>query len=75
MTFAEDQLDTVDTSESDKGMTGVSLPVFMLTLLGTLITVLGLFAAGEIWLVIVGLASVAAAGLIHVFSDRGLRDQ
>lgn len=70
MTFAEDQLDTVDTSESDKGMTGVSLPVFMLTLLGTLITVLGLFAAGEIWLVIVGLASVAAAGLIHVFSPR-----
>lgn len=46
-----------------------SPPVLMLTLLGTVITALGLFAAGEIGLVIVGLSSVAVAGLLHVFSS------
>ena len=61
---------SVATPDSTKGVSSVSLPVFMLTLLGTLITILGLFAAGEIGLVVVGLSSVAIAGLIHVFSVR-----
>lgn len=45
-----------------------SLPVLMLTVLGTVIAVLGLFAAGEVGLVIIGLTSVAVAGLLHIFS-------
>ncbi len=56
--------------DSQKEATGISLPVFMLTLLGTVITVLGLFAAGDLGLVIVGLASVALAGLTHVFATK-----
>ena len=48
----------------------VSLPVFMLTLLGPVITALGLFTAGEIELVMVGLVSVAVAGLIHAFGTK-----
>lgn len=49
---------------------GTSLPVLMLTFLGTLIAVLGLFAAGDVGLVIVGLAALTVAGLIHVFGSR-----
>lgn len=68
MTVTQDQYDRVEASAEQRSTPSVTLPVFMLTLLGTLISVLGLFAAGDIALVIVGLASVALAGLIHVFS-------
>lgn len=47
-----------------------SPPVVVLTGLGALITILGLFAAGDLAVVIVGLAAVAAAGLFHVWSSR-----
>lgn len=52
-------------------MNGVSLPVGVLTGLGALVVLLGLFAAGEVVLVIVGLASIAAAGILHVLEGRG----
>lgn len=52
-------------------MNGVSLPVGVLTGLGALVVLLGLFAAGEVALVIVGLASIAAAGILHVLEGRG----
>jgi hypothetical protein len=48
-----------------------SLPVVVLTVLGAVIAVLGLFAAGDIVLVIVGLAAVAVAGLLYVMGNRG----
>jgi hypothetical protein len=37
-----------------------------LTFLGAILTVLGLFAAGEIVLVVIGLGSIFAAGIIGV---------
>jgi hypothetical protein len=52
-----------------KDPAGTSLPVLMLTFLGTLIVVLGLFAAGDAGLVIVGLAALTVAGLIQVFGS------
>ena len=58
------------TQDTQKEASSISLPVLILTLLGTVITVLGLFAAGDLGLVIVGLVSVAFAGLIHVFGTR-----
>jgi hypothetical protein len=68
MTLTKERSQVEDVDKKDTR--SVSLPVFMLTLLGTVITVLGLFAAGEIGLVIVGLAAVALAGLLHVFGNR-----
>ena len=47
-----------------------SLPVVVLTVLGAVIAVLGLFAAGEIIMVIVGLAAVAIAGVLQVMGNR-----
>jgi hypothetical protein len=58
---------------SEKGARSVSLPVGALTVLGILITVLGLFAGGEVGLVIIGLVSIAVAGLLHVFGTRRYR--
>ncbi len=56
----------------DTGQTmNASLPVVVLTVLGAVIAVLGLFAAGDIVLVIVGLAAVAVAGLLYVMGNRG----
>jgi hypothetical protein len=43
-----------------------SLPVVALTVLGVLIAVLGLFAAGNIGIVVVGLAAIFGAGLLEV---------
>ena len=43
-----------------------SLPVLLLSGAGIVITALGLFAAGEIGLVALGLGSLFAAGLLHV---------
>lgn len=47
-----------------------SLPVSVLTGLGALITVLGLFAAGDLAVVIVGLSAVAVGGVLHVLDRR-----
>lgn len=41
-----------------------SLPVAALTGIGTVVAALGLFAAGDIAVVVVGLGAVFAAGLI-----------
>ena len=73
MTETTEQVQMTDNGETrdpEKAPRSISLPVFMLTLLGTVITVLGLFAAGDLGIVIVGLASVAVAALIHVFGTR-----
>lgn len=48
----------------------MSLPVGVLTGLGALIAVIGLFAAGEPLLIIIGLASIAVAGILHVLESR-----
>jgi len=47
-----------------------SAPVAALTFLGVLVAALGLFAAGDIVIVIVGLAAVFAAGLLQVAGVR-----
>jgi hypothetical protein len=47
-----------------------SLPVLILTGLGAVIALLGLFAAGNVLLVIVGLVAVAVAGALHVAEQR-----
>lgn len=47
-----------------------SIPVAVLTALGALITILGLFAAGDLGMVIVGLGAVAMAGLLHLLGNR-----
>jgi hypothetical protein len=46
------------------GMTS-NVPTLVLTFLGALVALLGLFAAGSIGVVAVGLLAVFAAGLIH----------
>lgn len=56
--------------QKTKDPVGASLPVMMLTFLGTLIAVLGLFAAGDVILVLVGLAALTVAGLLQVFGSR-----
>ncbi len=47
-----------------------STPVIVLTFLGALIAVLGLFAAGDIRITVVGLVAVAFAGLLQVLEGR-----
>ena len=42
-----------------------NVPTLVLTFLGALVALLGLFAAGSIGVVAVGLLAVFAAGLIH----------
>jgi hypothetical protein len=66
----QQQPDAAEPQRVAKDSVNVSLPVLMLTILGTLIAVLGLFAAGEVALVIVGLVSIAVAGLIQIFTVR-----
>ncbi|HEX7950756.1 MAG TPA: hypothetical protein VF494_10440 [Candidatus Limnocylindrales bacterium] len=46
------------------------LPVYALTFLGILITLLGLFAAGDIIIVLVGLGAIALAGVLSVAAGR-----
>lgn len=41
-----------------------SLPVLLMSILGTLITVLGFFAGGNVVWVVIGLGTVFAAGII-----------
>ena len=47
-----------------------SLPVMALTFLGILIVVLGLFAAGSMEVVVVGLGAIAVAGILQVLGSR-----
>jgi hypothetical protein len=54
----------------DPAMNSPSLPVLILTGLGAVIALLGLFAAGNVLLVIVGLVAVAVAGALHVAEQR-----
>ena len=49
---------------------GVSTPVVALTFLGTLITVLGIFVAGNLTVVIVGLLAIGSAGVLELFGRR-----
>ncbi len=51
-------------------MSAVELPVTVLTVLGILISVLGLFAAGNLVMVAVGLIAVAFAGVLAVLGAR-----
>ncbi len=47
-----------------------TMPVAALTVLGILITVLGLFVGGSIELAVVGLVAIAVAGVIQVADMR-----
>lgn len=47
-----------------------SLPVISLTVLGIIIAILGLFAAGDIRISIVGLVAIGFAGLLQVLGQR-----
>ena len=51
-------------------MTGVQLPVMALTVLGILLVLLGLLAAGSLELVVVGMGGIAVAGLLAVAGSR-----
>jgi hypothetical protein len=48
----------------------ISLPVAALSVLGILITVLGLFAAGNMAVVALGLLALFGAGLLEVIGRR-----
>ena len=50
-----------------------SLPVVALTVLGILIAVLGLFVAGNLTIVIVGLVAIAVAGVLEVLGRQRSR--
>ena len=50
-----------------------SAPVATLVILGAVIAVLGLFAAGNIAITALGLAAVFAAGLLDVATRRAIR--
>lgn len=52
--------------ESSAGSGGTSLPVVTLTVLGAILAVIGLFAAGEMSVVALGLGAIVAAGVIGV---------
>jgi len=47
-----------------------SMPVIALTVLGVLIVVLGLFAAGSLEVVAIGLISIFAGGVLEVLGRR-----
>jgi hypothetical protein len=47
-----------------------TLPVAVLVSLGTIIAVLGLFAAGDITVIAVGLVAIVAAGALEVVAER-----
>jgi hypothetical protein len=51
-------------------MAQTSVPVLALTFLGVLIVVLGLFAAGSLTVVIVGLLAIGGAGILGVLERR-----
>lgn len=47
-----------------------SIPVAALTILGILIAVLGLFVGGSVELVVIGLVTIAVAGVLQIASSR-----
>ncbi len=47
-----------------------TLPVVVLVFLGTIIAFLGLFAAGDITVIVVGLVAIFAAGYLEVVGER-----
>lgn len=47
-----------------------SIPVAALTVLGILIAVLGLFVGGNIQLVVIGLITIAVAGVLQIAGSR-----
>lgn len=51
-------------------MSSVQLPIAVLTFVGLLVALLGLFAAGNIAVVVVGLSAVAFAGVLGLFATR-----
>jgi hypothetical protein len=51
-------------------MNSPSLPVLVLTAIGAIVAVLGLFAAGNVALVLIGMGAVAVAGVLHVLERR-----
>ena len=56
--------------ERDAETMETTAPVAALTILGNLLAVLGLFVAGNIQLVIVGLVAIFAAGVLQVLGAR-----
>ena len=48
----------------------LSAPVIALTFLGILLALLGLFAAGNIWITVVGLVAIGFAGVLQVLGAR-----
>lgn len=51
-------------------LVSTSLPVTTLVSLGTLVTVLGLFVAGEIVVTALGLGAIAVAGVLDILGRR-----
>jgi len=51
-------------------MSGAQLPIAALTVIGILLVVLGLFAAGDLSIVMLGLASIGFAGVLGLFAAR-----
>jgi hypothetical protein len=47
-----------------------TVPVAALVFIGVLLVGLGLFAAGNIWIVVLGVASVAFAGVLQVWGQK-----
>jgi hypothetical protein len=48
----------------------MSVPVASLTLLGILVSVLGLFVAGNVALLAIGLVTIGVAGVLEVLGGR-----
>jgi uncharacterized membrane protein len=53
-----------------RGGTVKNMPAAALTLLGVLITVLGLLAAGNLAIVVIGLLALVAAGVLEALTRR-----
>ncbi len=47
-----------------------SAPVAALVILGVALAVLGLLVGGGVWLIVIGLVSIAAGGLLQVMGSR-----
>jgi hypothetical protein len=54
----------------DTPVSQVAIPSTVLTILGALLAVLGLFVGGAVELVVIGLVSIFAAGLLGVLAIR-----
>jgi hypothetical protein len=50
-----------------------TVPVAALTFLGVLLAVIGLFVAGNIVIVVIGLLSIFGAGLLHAIRPWAIR--